>query len=148
MSDDKTMAATFGQMLKASIGIGEMPGVMHHQGQGGTFRLPMQTAALVAGGEAGGRELVDTALDVARGRLPRLPGHGADQAHADDANSRQGRCRGGAPDHEHASRKNDGGAWTRYGLSDYSGSGHGRPVPVHGRHDRHHGGRRGWRGNH
>ena len=62
MSDDKTMAATFGQMLKASIGIGEMPGVMFNQGQGGTFRLPMQTAALVAGDEAPGRELVDTAL--------------------------------------------------------------------------------------
>ena len=63
MADDKTkMGANFGEMLRASIGIGEVPGVNFNQGQGGWFRLPMQTAALVAGDEAGGRELVDTAL--------------------------------------------------------------------------------------
>ena len=51
-------AASFGELLKASIGIGEMPGVMYNQGQGGQFALPMMRAALIAGDEAGGRELV------------------------------------------------------------------------------------------
>ena len=63
MSDDKTkIGANFGQMLRASIGAGEVPGVSYNAGQGGWFRLPMQTSALVAGDEAPGRELVDTAL--------------------------------------------------------------------------------------
>ena len=60
MSDDK--ATSFGAMLRASIGAGEVDGVMHHPQQGGQFRLPMQTAAIVAGDAAGGRELVDTGL--------------------------------------------------------------------------------------
>ena len=56
MSDDKT--ASFGALLRASVGVGQVSGVMHHQGQGGQFRLPMEQAAIVAGDEAGGRELV------------------------------------------------------------------------------------------
>ena len=56
MSDDK--AATFGAMLRATIGVGEVDGVMHHPQQGGQFRLPMQQAlAIVAGDPAPGREL-------------------------------------------------------------------------------------------
>jgi hypothetical protein len=50
--------ATFGRLLRASIGVGEQPGVMHHPQQGGQFHLPLTTAALVAGDEAAGRELV------------------------------------------------------------------------------------------
>ena len=60
MSDDK--ATSFGAMLRASIGVGEQPGVMHHPQQGGQFQVPLQTAALVSGDPAGGRELVDTGL--------------------------------------------------------------------------------------
>ena len=58
MSDDKTMAATFGRCYKASFGIGEMSRRdVRTRARGFKFRLPMQTAALVAGDEAPGREL-------------------------------------------------------------------------------------------
>ena len=60
MSNNKTVS--FGAMLKATIGVGEVDGVMHHPQQGGQFRLPMQQAAIVSGDPAPGRELVDTGL--------------------------------------------------------------------------------------
>ena len=80
MSQDK--AATFGAMVRASIGIGEVPGVSFNAGQGGGFRLPMATAALVAGDEAGGRERVgegvtwlggDSADSPIMGRISIIP---------------------------------------------------------------------------
>ena len=56
MSD--ILTATFGDMVRASIGQAEVDGVAHHTGQGGTFRLPLDRAAVIESEAIGGRERV------------------------------------------------------------------------------------------
>ena len=71
MSDIKT--ADFGEMVKASIGRGVVDGVMHNQGQGGTFKLPLDRAAVIESEAIGGRERVVDGIEWLAGDASESP---------------------------------------------------------------------------